>query len=285
MPEQRRATLARRAGSRLKVLSAASGILMATLAACVHEHGAIKVASTVDGPWILTADGAIHAYNGSDWEQKEAPGVADDFEICGSALFILTRPDGQATRTVRSRDVHGGAWTTYPQIGSVDLLQVACDGYEPVVLSATTDQAILKHDSQTQTWRTIHRGATDLSVMNGRLFYLYPTTQYGNVWSRDVDGGPYQRWGEQMVAHRIAGDANGFPWVATSASSNPLYEWDNTNKKWTFGFSSGPVYDMDIQSYVRMYVLSDPQIGSGGYTLYSHELYSGGWTKSSLPVY
>ena len=272
-------------GSRIALLCAVSGLLVPTLDSCTHSHGAIKVASTVDGPWILTGDGALHAHDGTGWEQKEAPGAADDFEICGSVLFILTRPDAQGVRAVKSRDIHESSWTTYPPIGAVTPLQVACDGHEPVVLAATSDQAIMKYYGQTQGWRTIHRGATDLSVMNGRLFYLYPTTQYGNVWSRDVDGGPYQRWGEQMVAARIAGDANGFPWVAVNATSNPLYEWDDTNRKWTFGFSSGPVYDMDIQSYVRMYILSDPQISSGGYTLYSHDLYSGGWTKYSLPVY
>jgi len=56
------------------------------------------------------------------------------------------------------------------------------------------------------------------------------------------------------------------------------------NHKWTFGFGSGPVYDMDIDSYVRMYILSDPQVYGGGYSLYSHELYDGGWTTYSLPA-
>lgn len=255
------------------------------LTGCLTKHGAMKVASSVDGPWILTNDGALHAYNGSGWDQKEAPGTADDFEICGTVLFVLTKPDSLGIRTVKSRDISGSSWTTYPQVGSLDLTQVACDGYAPVVLSATADKAILKYSNQTQSWKVIHSGATDMSVMNGYLFYLYPTTQYGNVWSRYVDGGTYQRWGDQMVAAKIAGDANGYPWVAVNSASNPLYKWDNSNKKWTFGFSSGPVYDMDIQSYVRMYILSDPVINGGGYTLYSHDLYSGGWTTYTLPVY
>ena len=249
------------------------------------KHGVVKVASSVDGPWILTDDGAIHLYNGSGWDQKEAPGTADDFEICGIFLTILTKPDAQGNRTVKSRDIYGSSWTTYPSIGTVDIIQVACDGYEPVVLSAAPDRKVYKYYKNTSSWKSIHDGAIEISVMNSRLFYLYPTTASGNVWSRNVDSGPYTRWGENFVANKIAGDANGYPWVATSATSNPLYKWDTGNKKWTFGFSSGPVYDMDIQSYVRMYILSDPQINGGGYTLYSHELYSGGWTKYPLPSY
>lgn len=248
------------------------------------NHGAVKVASTVDGPWILTDDGAIHAYDGSAWVQKEAPGTADDLEICGTFLVILTRPDAQGKRTVKSRDIYGGNWTTYPAIGATTIIQVACDGYAPVALTAPPSWAVFKYDNSTQDWVKIHNAATEISIENSRLFYIYPTTTYGNVWSRDVNYGPYKRWGEDFVAHKIAGDANGYPWVATNATSNPLYKWDTNNQKWTFGFSSGPVYDMDIQSYVRMYILSDPKVGSG-YTLYSHELYSGGWTTFSMPSY
>lgn len=252
-------------------------------------HGAMKVAVGPNGPWIVTNDGAIYAYNGSAWDQKEPPGTADDLELCGSFLVILTRPDAQGIRSIKSRDVFGNTWTTYPTIGSppgaVGLKQVACHGNEPVVLASPPNYGIFKYDRSTQTWGNIHDAATWMSVMNSRLFYTYPTTNYGNVWTRNIDGGPYKRWGENMVAHKIAGDANGYPWVATNATSNPLYKWDTNNQKWTFGFNSGPVYDMDIQSYIRMYILSDPQISGGGYTLYSHELYSGGWTTYSLPSY
>lgn len=248
-------------------------------------HGALKIASSVDGPWILTNDGAIFAYNGSTWDQKEPAGTADDFEICGTFLTILTKPDAQGLRIVKSRDIYGGNWTTYPPIATLELIQVACDGYEPVVLAAKPNYGVYKYYNATQNWKNIHDAATEISVDNGRLFYLYPTTTNGNVWSRDVDGGPYTRWGQNLIAQKIAGDANGYPWVATNATSNPLYKWDTNNQKWTFGFTSGPVYDMDIQSYVRMYILSDPQISGGGYTLYSHELYSGGWTTYSLPSY
>lgn len=258
-------------------------LIVVALAGC--EHGALKIATTVDGPWILTNDGAIHAYNGSGWDQKEPPGTADDFEICGTFLTILTKPDSQGNRTVKSRDIYGGSWTTYPSIGTVDIAQVACDAYEPVVITTTTNKSVFKYYNDTQSWKDIHDGATEISVMNGYLFYLYPTTTSANVWSRYVDGGLYTRWGEKLVAHKIAGDANGYPWVATDATSNPLYKWDTNNKKWTLGFNSGPVYDMDIQSYTRMYILSDPKISGGGYTLYSHELYSGGWTTYSLPSY
>jgi hypothetical protein len=151
-------------------------------------------------------------------------------------------------------------------------------------LAASPDWGVYKFDSGTQNWVSIHNAAIEISVENGYLYFLYPTTTWGNVWTRRVDGGPYQHWGEQMVASKIAGDANGFPWVAIDTDSNPLYKWDNTYKKWTFGFNSGPVYDMDIQSYVRMFILSDPKTG-GGYTLYSHELYDGGWTTYPLPDY
>jgi len=258
-------------------------MIIVLMSSCIH--GAIKVVATVNGPWILTADGAIHAYNGSGWDQKEAPGTADDFEISGTFLLILTRPDAQGDRTLKSRDIYGNTWTTYPSIGQIDIIQVDCDGNEPVVITTTTDKAVYKFYNQTQNWQSIHNGATDISVENGRLFYLYPTTTYGNIWSRDVDGGPYKRWGQNMVAHKIAGDANGFPWVATDATSNPLYKWDNTYQKWTFGFNSGPVYDMDIESYTKMYILSDPKKADGGYTLYSHDLYSGGWSTFPLPDY
>jgi len=248
-------------------------------------HGAMKVTVGPNGPWILTNDGAIYEYDGSAWNQKEAPGTATDIAICGTFLTILTKPDAQGKHTVKSRDIFGSTWTTYPSIGAVDVTQVTCDGYEPVVITTSTTKDVYKYYNETQNWKRIHDGATEISVMNGRLFYIYPTITWGNVWSRDVDGGFYTHWGEDFVAHKIAGDANGYPWVATNATSNPLYKWDTKNKKWTFGFGSGPVYDMDIQSYVRMYILSDPQIGGGGYTLYSHELYSGGWTTYSLPSY
>ncbi|MCK4489471.1 MAG: hypothetical protein KAU23_04380, partial [Anaerolineales bacterium] len=248
--------------------------------------GALKVAVGPDlygYPWIVTNDGAIYGYNGTGWDQKEPPGTADDLAICGTSLTILTRPDSQGNRTVKSRDIFGNTWTTYLSIGTIDLKQVACDGYEPVVLAATPNFGVYKYYNNTQSWKSIHDAASEISVMNGRLFFLYPTTTSGNVWSRYVDGGSYTRWGENLVAQKIAGDANGYPWVATDATSNPLKKWETNYQKWTFGFNSGPVYEMDIQSYVRMYILSDPQIFGGGYSLYSHELYSGGWTLYPLP--
>lgn len=259
-------------------------LIIVFLTGCTH--GALKVAVGLNGhPWIVTNDGAIYGYNGSGWDRKEAPGTADDLALCGTFLSILTKPDAQGNRTVKSRDVYGGNWTTYPAIGTVGVKQLACDGYAPVVLTTSPDFSVYKYNINTQSWNSIHHGAIEISVENGRLFYLYPTTTYGNVWSRDVNGGPYTRWGQNLVAHKIAGDANGVPWVATDATSNPLYKWDTNNQRWTFGFNSGPVYDMDIESYIRMYILSDPQISGGGYTLYSHELYSGGWTTYSLPSY
>lgn len=258
-------------------------LIVGFLAGCTH--GAMKVADGLDGPWIVTHDGAIHGYNGSGWDQKEVPGTADDLAICGTMLTILTKPNSQGDRIVKSRDVFGNNWTIYPSISSLDVKQVACDGYEPVVLTTAPGYYVYKYSNDTQRWKQIHHGALEISVMNGRLFHLYPTITYGNVWSRDVDGGAYTRWGQKLVAHKIAGDANGYPWVATDAASNPLFKWDTNNQKWTFGFASGPVYDMDIQSYIRMYILSDPQKSDGGYTLYSHELYSGGWTTYSLPSY
>lgn len=245
--------------------------------------GAVRVAAGLDGkPWIVTSDGAVHGYNGSGWDEKEPPGTAVDLAFCGTRLLILTRPDAQGKHQVKSRDGYGGSWTTYPPIASVDVKQVACDGYDPVVLTTSTDSAVFKYESGTQSWHQIHAGATEISVINGRLFYLYPTTTSGNVWVRDVDGGPYTRFGQKLIASKIAGDANGLAWVATSATSNPLFKWDVQNQKWTFFFGSGPVYDMDIQSYIRMFIVSDPESG-GGYTVYSHELYSGGWTTYPLP--
>lgn len=248
-------------------------------------HGALKVAVGPDGPWIVTNDGAIYSYNGSVWNRKETPGTAQDIAICGIFLSVLTKPDTQGNSSIKSRDVLGGNWTTYPPIGNVGIKQLACDGYTPVILTASPDFSVYKFNSSTQTWNRIHSGAKEISVINSRLFHLYPTTTTGNVWSRDVNSGPYTRWGENLVAYKIAGDANGYPWVATDATSNPLYKWDTNKQDWTFGFLSGPVYEMTIQSYVRMFILSDPKINGGGYTLYSHELYSGGWTKYSLPNY
>ena len=258
-------------------------LIVVFLAGCTH--GALKIAIAPDGPWIVTNDGAIYGYNGSVWSQKEAPGTADDMALCGSFLSILTKPDAQGTRTVKSRDIYGGNWTAYPAIGTTTIKQLACDGYAPVVLTASPDFSVYKYNTSTQNWNQIHTGAIEISVINGYLFHLYPTTTTGNVWSRDINVGPYTRWGQNLVANKLAGDANGYPWVATDANTNPLFKWDTNKKDWTFGFPSGPVYEMTIQSYVRMYILSDPRINGGGYTLYSHELYSGGWTTYSLPSY
>ncbi len=258
-------------------------LLIVVLAGC--ERGALQVAHGPNGPWILTKDGAIHEYNGTGWDQKEPPGTADDFEMSGTFLVVLTKPDSQGNRTVKSREVDGTTWTTYPSLAPLTAEQVDCDGDEPVVRTAGSYPRVYKYYKNTQSWKNIHDGATDISVVNGRLFYLYPTTTYGNVWSRDVDKVPYTRWGEKFVAHRIAGDANGYPWVATDAKSNPLYKWDTNNQRWTSGFNIGPVYEMDIDSYVKMYVLSSPKVLSGGYTLYSHDLYSGGWTTYPMPDY
>ncbi len=259
-------------------------LIVALLAGCT-PHGALKVAIGPDGPWIITNDGAIYGHNGSSWQRKEAPGTAKDLAICGIFLSILTKPDAQGNYAIKSRDVLGGNWTTYPSIGSVSIKQLTCDGYAPVVLTASPDFSVYKYNANTQSWNRIHSGAKEISVINGYLFHLYPTTTTGNVWSRDIDAGPYTRWGQNLVANKIAGDANGYPWVAIDATSNPLYKWDSNKKDWTFGFPSGPVYEMNIQSYVRMYILSDPKITGGGYSLYSHELYSGGWTTYSLPRY
>jgi hypothetical protein len=260
-------------------------LLMVMFLTGCGTHGALKVAVGPDGPWILTNDGAIYGYNGSVWNQKEAPGTAADLAICGVFLSIRTKPDAQGNSIIKSRDVLSGNWTTYPAIGTVGVKQLACDGYAPVVLTTAPDFSVYKYNITTQSWMHIHTGAKEISVMNSRLFHLYPTTTSGNVWSRNVNAGPYTRWGNNLVANKIAGDANGYPWVATDANTNPLYKWDTNKKDWTFGFPSGPVYEMNIQSYVRMYILSDPQIAGGGYTLYSHELYSGGWTSYSLPSY
>jgi hypothetical protein len=251
-------------------------------------HGALKVAAGIDGPWIVTDDGAVYAYDGTAWGRKESPGTAEDIALCGTFLTILTRPDSQGIQAVKSRDIYGGNWTTYPAIGgpgAVDIEQVACDGHAPVVLTAAPSMSVFKYEKAAQSWQSIHTGAIAISIMSGRLFYLYPTTTNGNVWSRDVSGGPYQRWGEHLVASQIAGDANGYPWVSIGGPSSPLRKWDTNNQKWTFGFGSGSVFDMDVQSYVRMYILSEPQIKGKGYTVYSHELFSGGWTKYSLPSY
>ena len=258
-------------------------LIAAFLSGCTH--GALKVASGPDGPWIVTNDGAIYGYNGSVWSRKEAPGTADDIALCGTFLSILTKPDTLGIRTVKSRDAYGGNWTTYPAIGTTTIRQIACDGYAPVALTASPDFSVYKYNTNTHTWQHIHSGAIQISVINSRLFHLYPTTTTGNVWSRDINAGPYTRWGQNLVANKLAGDANGIPWVATDAKTNPLYKWDTNKNDWTFGFSSGPVYEMNVASYVRMYILSDPQISGGGYTLYSHELYSGGWTTYSLPSY
>jgi hypothetical protein len=258
-------------------------LITAFLSGCTH--GALKVAQGPDGPWIVTNDGAIYAYNGSVWNRQEAPGTADDIALCGPFLSVLTKPDAQGISTVKSRDAYGGNWTTYPAIGATTVKQIACDGYAPVVLTASPDFSVYKYNTNTQSWQHIHSGAQEISVINGRLFHLYPTTTTGNVWSRDIDAGPYTRWGQNLVASKIAGDANGYPWVATAAKSNPLFKWDTNKMDWTSGFLSGPVYEMNISSYVRMYILSDPVISGGGYTLYSHELYSGLWTKYSLPSY
>lgn len=253
------------------------------------KHGAMKVAVGPNGPWILTNDGAIYEHNGSGWDQIEAPGTADDFEVCGQYLNILTRPlitfQNHTGYTVKSRKISENNWTTYPPIGQLGAERITCYGDVPVVITTAPDMSVYKYNKNSQSWDKIHSGAKEISVENSRLFHLYPTTTNGNVWSRNIGGGNYTRWGENLVAHKIAGDANGYPWVATDATSNPLYKWDNTYQKWTFGFNSGPVYEMDIQSYIRMYILSDPQISGGGYTLYSHELYSGGWTTYSLPSY
>lgn len=267
-------------------------LLIGSLSAgCVH--GALKVAAGQGGPWIVTDDGAIYGYNGAGWDRKEAPGVAEDLALCGAHLFVLTRPDSQGHRTIKSRDIYGSTWTTYPSMGPVGPRQIACDGDAPVALTGDApvdlmpvlERTVYKYDKNTQSWMDVHRGAIAISVMNGRLFYLHSNITSGNVWSKDlVVGGPDTRWGATLIASKIAGDANGYPWVATNAASNPLFKWDTANQKWTFGFNSGPVYDMDIESYVRMYVLSDPATG-GGYTVYSHDLYSGAWTTYSLPSY
>lgn len=254
-------------------------------------HGAMKVAAGLNGqPWIVTNDGSIYAYNGSGWDQKEAPSTADDLAICGTFLTILTKADSQGQRTVKSRSVFGGAWTTYPSLNPSKANKIACDGYEPVViatlpLAVTTFKSVYKYSNTTQNWDIVLNGAADISVMNGYLFYLSTTTTNGNVWNRLVNSGSDTQWGPPLVAHKIAGDANGLPWVATNATSNPLYKWDTANQKWTSGFASGTVYEMDIQDYTKMFILSDPQISGGGYTVYSHDLYSGGWTTYLLPSY
>ncbi len=172
-------------------------------------HGAMKVSATMEGPWILTNDGAIYAYNNSEWIQKEPPGTAVDFSICSNFLFILTQSDASGEYNVKSRNIYETSWTTYPSLGTIDATCVACDGAEPVVITTTTTKSVYKYYNNSQSWRSIHDGATEISVENGRLFYLYPTTTNGNVWSRQVDGGTYKRWGETFVGNKIAGDANG----------------------------------------------------------------------------
>jgi hypothetical protein len=100
------------------------------------DHGATKVAAGLDGrPWIVTDDGAIYGYNGSAWDRIEDPGTAEDFELCGGFLVVLTPPDAQGIRTIKSRDVYGsGSWETYPTIGSppgaVGLKQIDCQRKE-----------------------------------------------------------------------------------------------------------------------------------------------------------
>lgn len=256
--------------------------IVAVLTGC-QNSGAVKVASGSQGPWVVTNDGAVYQYDSSKWTRREVPGTADDIEMCGTFLFLLTRPDSGGLRTVFRKDIYNGAVTSYPPVYGLQLQQIGCDGKEPVVLSASPNRTIYKYYSADKKWKAIHVGATDFSVMNGYLYYLYPTTTAGNVWSRYVDGGIYKRWGEKMVADKIAGDANGFPWVAVNQSSYPLYKWDKNKKKWTFGFGSGSVFDMDVRSYIDMYILSEPKVQGGGYTVWSHDLYGGTWERYPLP--
>ncbi len=51
---------------------------------------------------------------------------------------------------------------------------------QPVVLTQITGffRVFINIITNTQSWNSIHNGATEISVMNGRLFHLYPTTTY-----------------------------------------------------------------------------------------------------------
>ncbi len=259
------------------------------LTGCPTTHGAVKVAAGPGGrPWIVTSDGGVFAYNGSSWDLAAPPGTADDLAVCGTFLTILTRPDAQGKRKVQYRDIGQLAWTDAPWPHSAGIKQIACDGTKPVALAAPPASKVYRYESLNRTWSEIHDSATEISVENGRLFFLFPVTLAtgnGNIWSKSVNGGMATRWDLTLIAAHIAGDANGFPWVATKATSNPLWKWDQAYQKFTFGPTSGPVYAMDVDSNAKMYILSDPAVSGGGYTVWSHDLSSGGWTRYSLPSY
>jgi hypothetical protein len=123
---------------------------------------------------------------------------------------------------------------------------------------------------------------TEIDAENGQLYLLGIPTSGGQytAWSRYISGGNCTSWGS-IYASKIAEDANGLAWVATNDSSNPIYQ--RKNGKWTFGPNSGRVYEMAIQSYVKMHIVSDPSVG-GQYTLWDHSLNGGGWTRYPDPA-
>lgn len=236
-------------------------------------------------PVIFASDNTIRAWNGSSWDTY-ASGMDStvDFTTNYSTLAVIWGSGGIGD--VWQYDYDAGYWTLYtgPVGGRIKFSKIA--GYGTVLYAISNNNNTvwsLDTAAASPSWSQWDSNwFTEIDAENGRLYLLGIPTSGGQytAWSRYMSGGNWTEWGG-IYASKIAGDANGLAWVATNAQSNPIYQWQNG--KWTFGPPSGPVYEMAIQSYVKIYVVSDPAVG-GGHTLWDHSLYGGGWTQYPDPT-
>jgi hypothetical protein len=266
---------------------------MSLLALASHASasvGLLKMAVGNDNKiWALASDYSLRAYDlGSHtWTTyftgengtQSLTGLADSLLTPGDKIFLIWGSGGSGTVWGYNLGT-GVGWTQYTQ-GAVGVMfkKIVADGYsiwgltaDPKLAGASVMQ--LDMSAAQPTWKIYEPYNItfyDIAGENGYLFFqgLPANGTAYTAWSLSEYNKIFTQWGKPL-GYLIAGDANGYPYVATNASSYPLY-CGNTGSMKACGNFNRPVYALGVESYSDWYVLSTPVV-SGGYSLYGGAL-------------
>lgn len=249
-------------------------------------------AGEVYTPYILASDYSLRRTWGGDcstgWEtiltglssQAIDLAVMDSNDIC-----VLWSYGGKAEVWCWDEWVSG--WHYYPEPSGMGFIKIASGGGGR--LFARTSSGDIYRYCQgdlwcDQGWSLYSSGAQAVELATkqwdgDQVFFLAPPSAGSSYTAKSVStpGGAITSYGGPRGSKIAVGD-DGRPW-ATSGSS--IYRWDGS--RWRSTWTAGAVYEMDIdQVHQDLLILSSPSVGSG-YTLWSHDLYGGGWYRCPNP--
>lgn len=244
-------------------------------------------------PYVLASDDSLRTTVGNDcrsWRMV-LPGLtyALDIALSGMTVCMIW---GVGTGELYCWEMWNGStyWDVYPEPNGVTFTKLAADGGGH--LYAVGSNGYIYRFNLSDSWEDpgwvpyvatqAIEVATNLYDSEG-VYFLAPPTRYGGYTAMSVSsaGGPVTTYGSP-VGYKIAVDNAHNPWAANSGSAGTshLFKWNGS--KWVFGWSSGKVYEMDInQQSGSLYITSEPAVGAGR-TLWSHDLLTGGWTRCAV---